>query len=174
MSTARKLAIGCQGLDAPWKLPKGKEGVAQVIERLGYVQIDTIAVVQRAHHHTLWSRRWDYTPQMLHELQAQDRRVFEWWGHAASYLPMCDYRYYLPRMRAFAERQKTRDWLGQNAQLVGDVVDRIRDEGPLGSSDFSAPEGKRGSWWDWKPAKRALETLFNTGEMMVTERRNFQ
>ncbi|MFC1716806.1 winged helix-turn-helix domain-containing protein [Candidatus Poribacteria bacterium] len=174
MSTARKLATRCQGLDAPWKLPKGKEGIAQVIERLGYVQIDTISVVQRAHHHTLWSRRSDYTPQMLHELQAQDRRVFEWWGHAASYLPMCDYRYYLPRMRAAAERQKTRDWLGQNAQLVKGVVDRIRDEGPLGSSDFSAPEGKRGSWWDWKPAKRVLETLFNTGEMMVTERRNFQ
>ncbi len=174
ISTARKLVIRCQGLDAPWKLPKGKEGIAQVIERLGYVQIDTISVVQRAHHHTLWSRRSDYTQQMLHELQAQDRRVFEWWGHAASYLPMCDYPYYLPRMRAFAERQKTRDWLGQNAQLVRDVVDRIRDEGPLGSSDFSAPEGKRGSWWDWKPAKQALETLFNTGEMMVTERRNFQ
>lgn len=174
MPKARKLAILCQGLDAPWNLPKGKEGVAQVVERLGYVQIDTIAVVQRAHHHTLWSRRPDYTPQMLHELQAQDRRVFEWWGHAASYLPMCDYRYYLPRMRAFAERQKTRDWLGQNAQLVRDVVARIRGEGPLGSSDFSAPEGKRGPWWDWKPAKRALETLFNTGEVMVTERRNFQ
>ena len=174
MSTARKLVIRCQGLDAPWKLPKGKEGVAQVIERLGYVQIDTISVVQRAHHHTLWSRRSDYTPQMLHELQAQDRRVFEWWGHAASYLPMCNYRYYLPRMRAFAEGQKTRDWLEQNAQFVRDVVRRIRDEGPLGSSDFSTPEGKRGPWWDWKPAKRALETLFNTGEVMVTERRNFQ
>lgn len=174
MSTARKLAIRCQGLDAPWKLPKGKEGIAQVIERLGYVQIDTISVVQRAHHHTLWARRRDYTQEMLHELQAQDRRIFEWWGHAASYLPMCDYRYYLPRMRAIAESQKTRDWLEQNAQLVKDVVDRIRNEGPLGSSDFSAPEGKRGSWWDWKPAKQVLETLFNTGEVMVTERRKFQ
>ena len=157
ISTARKLAIRCQGLDAPWKLPKGKEGIAQVVECLGYVQIDTISVVQRAHHHTLWARRSDYTPQMLHELQAQDRRVFEWWGHAASYLPMRDYRYYLPRMRAFAESQKTRDWLGQNTQLVRDVVDRIRDEGPLGSSDFSAPEGQRGSWWDWKPAKKAIQ-----------------
>jgi uncharacterized protein YcaQ len=174
LSTARKLAIRCQGLDGRWNLPKGKEGIAQVIERLGYVQIDTIAVVQRAHHHTLWSRRPDYTPQMLHQLLAQDRRVFEYWAHAASYVPICDYRYYLPRMRAFAERPRTREWLEQNAELTKDVTDRIREEGPLGSADFSAPEGKRGSWWDWKPAKRALETLFSMGELMITERRNFQ
>jgi len=174
MSTARKLIIQTQGLGRRWKLPKGKEGVAQVIERLGYVQIDTISVVQRAHHHTLWSRRSDYTPQMLHKLQAQDRRVFEWWTHAASYIPMCDYRYYRQRMRANAESSKTQKWLEQNARLRDNVVERLRNEGPLGSSDFSHPEGKRGSWWDWKPAKQALEMLFSMGEVMVTERRKFQ
>lgn len=174
-STARCLAIRCQGLDGHWQLPEGKKGVAQVIERLGYVQIDTIAVVQRAHHHTLWSRRPDYDPQMLHELQAQDRRVFEYWTHAASYVPIRDYRYYLPKMRAFAERPRTRRWLEGNEQLVASVLDRIRAEGPLGSADFEAPEGfVRGTWWSWKPAKRALETLFSMGELMVTERRNFQ
>lgn len=174
-STARKLAIRCQGLDGRWKLPEGKAGVAQVIERLGYVQIDTIAVVQRAHHHTLWSRRPDYTPQMLHELQAQDRRVFEYWARAASYLPMSDYRYYLPRMRALAEDPKVRQWIEQNAQLVEHVVVRIREEGPLGSADFSAPPGyKHGGWWHRKPAKQALERLFWTGELMVAERRDFQ
>jgi len=154
---------------------KGKEGVAQVIERLGYVQIDTIVVVQRAHHHTLWCRRPDYAPHMLHELQAKDRRVFEYWAPAASYVPTCDYRYYVPRMRAFAERPRTRRWLDQNAQLTNEVLDRVRKEGPLGSADFKAPPGfKRGSWWSWKPAKRALETLFSMGKLMVTERRNFQ
>jgi len=174
-STARKLAIRCQGLDGRWKLPSGKEGAAQVIERLGYVQIDTIAVVQRAHHHTLWSRCPDYIPQMLHELLAQDRRVFEYWSHAASYIPICDYRYYLPRMHAIAEKTETRQWLEQNAQLVQDVIERIRREGALGSTDFSAPRGhKRSSWWDWKPAKKALEMLFSTGELMIAERRNFQ
>ena len=173
-SIARRLAIRCQGLDSRWKLPSGKEGIAQVIERLGYVQIDTIAVIQRAHHHTLWSRRPDYTPQMLHELQSQDRRVFEYWTHAASYVPMRDYRYYLPRMRAFAESPRMRQWLEENVQLTKDVIDRIRKEGPLGSSDFSSPKHKRGSWWDWKPARKALEMLFSSGELMVTERRNFQ
>jgi len=175
LSTARKLAVAAQGLDGGWKLPAGKEGAAQAVEKLGYVQIDTIAVVERAHHHTLWARRADYRPEMLDELQAADRRVFEYWTHAASYLPMCDYRYSIPRMRAWAGSGRARRFLEANRQLVGHVRDRIRAEGPLASADFAAPAGrKRGSWWDWKPAKQALEMLFNIGELMVGARRNFQ
>jgi uncharacterized protein YcaQ len=175
ISMARRMALRRQGLDGQWALPAGKEGVAQAIERLGYVQIDTIAVVQRAHHHVLWARRPDYEPRMLHELLAHDRRVFEWWTHAASYIPMRDYRYYLPRMRAAAHRARTRRWLQENEELVQHVRERIRAEGPLGSADFQAPEGyKRGTWWSWKPAKRALEMLLDCGELMVSERRNFQ
>jgi uncharacterized protein YcaQ len=175
LSTARRLAIGAQGLDGQWRLPKGKEGVARAVERLGYVQIDTIAVVRRAHHHTLWCRRQDYQPGMLHDLQAKDRQVFEYWCPAASYLPMADYRYYLPTMRGIASAPKTRAWLADHAKLVDDVVKRIRREGPLASADFAAPEGRtRGPWWDWKPAKQALERLFSMGELMIAERRNFQ
>jgi uncharacterized protein YcaQ len=68
---------------------------------------------------------------------------------------------------------RTRTWRSENALLVEDVLSRIREEGPLRSADF-ASEGRRGSWWDWKPAKQALESLFNTGELMVAGRRNFQ
>ena len=175
LSTARRLAIRAQGLDGRWRLPNGKEGVAQAVEFLGYVQIDTIAVVRRAHHHTLWSRRQDYQPGMLHDLQAKDRRVFEYWCPAASYLPMRDYRYYLPTMRGIANSPGTRAWLADHAGLVDDVVKRIRREGPLASADFAAPEGRtRGPWWDWKPAKQVLERLFSMGELMIAERRNFQ
>ncbi|MCZ6681188.1 MAG: winged helix DNA-binding domain-containing protein [Candidatus Poribacteria bacterium] len=174
-STARRLILQCQGLDGGWNLSEGKERAAQTIERLGYVQIDTIAVIARAHHHTLWSRYSDYAPKMLHELFAQDHRIFEYWTHAASYVPTRDYQYYLPRMRGLADRPKTRQWLQQNAQLVQNVLKRIQTEGPLGATNFSDTRNrKRGSWWDWKPAKRALETLFDIGELMVTERRNFQ
>jgi uncharacterized protein YcaQ len=172
---ARRLALRCQGLDGSWDLPSGKEGVAQTVERLGYVQIDTIAVVQRAHHHTLWARRPDYAPEMLHELQAAERRVFEWWAPAASYLPMRDYRYYLHRMRATSERPKRQAWVREHADLLQHVRGRIQAEGALGARDFKAPEGfERGSWWSWKPAKRALEVLFDSGELMVTERRGFE
>jgi uncharacterized protein YcaQ len=169
-STARRLAVRPQGLDGGWRLPKGKEGAAQAVERLGYVQIDTIAVVERAHHHVLWTRRSDYTPQMLHDLQAKDRRVFETWTHAAAYAPMSDYRYHLPMMRARAGRLGR--WMKQNARVMEAALDRIRAEGPLGSADFEAI-GRRGPWWGWKPAKVALEMLLLTGELMVTERRNF-
>ena len=174
-ATARKLIVHCQGLDGRWRLPKGKEGVAQAIERLGYVQIDTIAVVERAHHHTLWSRCRDYAAEMLHELQAKDRRVFEGWTHAASYLPMAHCRYYASRTGMLGRSERTRRWVESHRDLVRHVLDRIRDEGPLGSADFKAPDGrKRGPWWDWKPAKHALEVLVATGELMVSYRVNFQ
>jgi uncharacterized protein YcaQ len=173
LSTAQRLALYRQGLDGGWELSEGKEGVAQTVERLGYVQIDTIAVVRRAHHHTFWVRRPDYDPQMLHELQSQDRRVFEWWAPAMSYVPMSDYRYYAVGMGP--DRSWHRRWYAENKDVVERVLERVREEGPLGSRDFKPPEGfERGTWWSWKPAKRALETLFDMGELMVTERRSFQ
>lgn len=175
LAAARRLAIAAQGLGGRGRLPRGKEGAARIVERLGYVQIDTISTLQRAHHHILWSRRPDYTPQMLHELQAQDRRVFEYWTHAAALVPMRDYRFYLPRMRRYAESAGIRGFLKENARLVGEMLARIGSEGSLGSSDFEAPAGKkRGSWGDWKPAKQALEYLFWCGKLMVSERRSFQ
>jgi uncharacterized protein YcaQ len=174
---ARRIILNAQLLGSGAKLAKGKEGIARTIEKLGYVQIDTIAVIERAHHHTLWSRRADYDPKMLHELQAKDRRVFEYWGHAMSYLPMSDYRYFLPKMRNF-ENPKSK-WakvsLTKCGHLTQPVLERIRKEGPLSSKDFKPPPGtKRGNWWDWKPTKIALEMLFWKGDLMITERRNFQ
>jgi uncharacterized protein len=174
-SMARQMALACQGLNGSWDVPAGKDGVAATIERLGYVQIDTISVVRRAHHHTVWARRPDYAPHMLHELQAHDRRVFEWWAPAMSYVPMSDYRYYAARMGRDSVHAWKRAWLLENEDVVGQVLERVREEGPLGSSDFKAPEGyKRGTWWSWKPAKEALEVLFDMGTLMVTERRGFQ
>ncbi len=171
---ARRIVLQAQGLDGGWSLPAGKEGAAEAIERLGYVQIDTIAVIERAHHHVLWTRHPQYAPAMLDELLSRDRRVFEYWTHAASYIPLRDYRYYLPRMRAFAKRPRTRQWRKENRPLMRQVLERIREEGALASADFADPREKRGPWWDWKPAKRALETLFWTGELMISGRRSFQ
>lgn len=172
---ARRMAIQAQFFDQDPPLPPGKEGVAQIVERLGYVQIDTISVVERAHHHTLGTRCPDYEASMLHDLQAQERRVFEYWGHAASYLPMADYRFYIPLMRSFPRNQWETQRLEQHGHLMESVLDRIRQEGPLGSKDFKPPPGaKRGTWWDWKPAKVALELLFWQGDLMITERRKFQ
>lgn len=176
LATARRLAIRAQGLDGGWPLDDGVEGAAQVIERLGRVQIDSIHVVQRAHHHALWTRHRDYAPPMLHELQTTQRRVFEgWWGSGISVLPIGDYRYTLPRMREFAASAYMQRFRAEHEPLLGEILARIRVEGPLGAADFEAPEGfVRGTWWNWKPAKRALEVLFTLGELMVQQRRNFQ
>ncbi|MBN1661859.1 MAG: YcaQ family DNA glycosylase [Anaerolineae bacterium] len=174
---ARRLALAFQLLDGEMStLPTGQEGVARTIEALGYVQIDTIAVIARAHHHTLWTRRPDYRPDMLHSLQVDDRRIFEYWGHAASYLPMADYRYYLPRMQR--HRAPDDGWVSRRPEvldLLHPVLERIRAEGPLTARDFDPPPGtKRSGWWDWKPAKSALELLFWRGELMISERRGFE
>lgn len=141
------------------------------LQQSGHLQIDTISVVERAHHHVLWSRDHRYTPALLEELESRDRNIFEYWAHAAAYLPLEDYRYCLPRMRRIAA--SGHEWFPTDDAVVDKVRQRIRDEGPLRSQDFES-EGRRGPWWDWKPAKAALEFLFMSGELMVASRPGFQ
>ena len=141
------------------------------------MQIDTISVIERAHHHTLWTRVPGYRPEQLHEAQAVDRTVFEYWGHAASYLPMSDYRFYIPMMRSFYDPKRLVPGAGgrSTASHLGARAQRIREEGPRAARDFANPGGRRkGPWWDWKPAKAALEMLFWRGELMIRERRGFE
>jgi uncharacterized protein len=173
---ARRIAVQSQHL-VPTSPVIGKEATAQTIEHLGYVQIDTISVVTRAHHHTLWNRCSDYDPSFLHDLMAVDRRIFEYWAHAIAFLPLSDYRYYIPRMTR--HRTSSRAWLSawkqEHGHVLDEVLNRIRKEGALASKDFVPPPGTvRGTWWDWKPSKRALEILFWQGDLMISERRNFQ
>ncbi|NLG28726.1 MAG: winged helix-turn-helix domain-containing protein [Chloroflexi bacterium] len=181
---ARRLFVRAQGLDGVWPpLPygiqpdsalTGPQAVARTVTRLGYVQLDTISVVERAHHHTLWRRQPDYAPEHLHRAQAVDRSIFEALFPNASYLPTEEYRYVLPSMRANAAWWAD-NWRASEREDRDRVLARIRDEGPLGTSDFEAPEGfVREGWWSWKPAKRTLEHLFITGELMVSERRGFE
>ena len=75
-----------------------KRAVLRAIEQIGYVQIDTISVVERAHHHVLGSRVANYRPALLEQL-VRERKLFEYWFHAAAWMPMADYRFSLPRMR---------------------------------------------------------------------------
>lgn len=169
---ARKLALISQGLHKKHPFGNGKSGVLRTIQHLGYVQIDTISVVERAHHHTLWSRCPDYTVQILHNLQVKDRKIFEYWSHAAAYLPMEDYRFCLPRMHAIARGE--RHWYAPDKRMMRQVLARVKQDGPLMAKDFEPPKGhKPGPWWNWKPAKRALEQLFIEGKLMVVRRNNF-
>jgi uncharacterized protein YcaQ len=174
---ARSLAVKTQLLDNDAKIDSGKNGILQIVDQLGYIQIDTISIIQRSHHHTLWTRHAQYQVELLDELQVKDRAIFEYWGHAMSYLPMSDYRFALPKMKKF--RNPSSPWVKHQSEkcshLLEPVLNRIRDEGPLGAKDFAPPPGRKGgTWWDWKPAKVALELLFWRGELMISKREKFQ
>ena len=176
LAQARRLVLRAQGLDHPEPFGAGSaEATFRAIERLGYVQIDTISVVERAHHHVLWSRVPGYQPAHLEALlHPPAPKIFEYWSHAAAYLPLSNYRFCLARMHTYASGQ--RRWFSAPDKKVRKLVlDRIRAEGPLQARDFDAPKShKGGSWFEWKPAKRALEQLFTEGALMVRERRGFQ
>ena len=136
------------------------------------MQIDTISVVARAHHHTFWSRVSGYRDGYLNRLILRGE-AFEYWSHAAAYLPMRDYRFSLPAMRAFRNGEER--WMrSREPKVMRQVRDRIRGEGPLRARDFAdSPRGSPG-WWDWKPAKGALEQLFMQGDLMCVRRDGFE
>lgn len=177
LTQARRFALNSQLLHGRHRVPPGKEGVARVIESLGYVQIDTISVVERAHHHTLWTRRPDYQPDMLHQLQAIDRRVFEYWGHALSILPMCDYRFYQRRteIKGHPYEKWVRQVRAAYGRLTKPILERLRSDGPSGSRAFDEhPPKKRRKTWEPRAIRMAFELLFWQGDIMVTERRKFE
>ncbi|MBI9058041.1 MAG: AlkZ family DNA glycosylase [Labilibaculum sp.] len=167
---ARKLVLLSQ------KIPPAKaSGTAlsaslSAIEHLGYIQIDTISAIERAHHHTLWNRNPLYQNTHLDQLVA-DKKVFEYWSHAAAYLPMRDYRFSLPRKRAIANGD-AKHWFKRDKKLMNSVLKRIADEGPLMAKDFEHTGKKKGEWTT-KPAKQALENLFMQGDVMIGSRLNF-
>lgn len=171
LEQARALILKKQGLLNP-DFGKGKAAAKSTIEQIGYVQIDTLSVAARAHHHTLWSRLPDYKESYLNELLEKDKAVFEYWSHAASYLPMSDYRFSLFVKKGYADGKS--HWFGQDKKMNKFVLDRIKAEGPLQSKDFEYKRSDPGNWYEWKPAKKALEQLFMEGKLMVAKRQGFQ
>ncbi len=141
------------------------------IESLGYVQIDTISVVNRAHLHVLWSRNHHFNERHLTALY-QQKQVFEYWSHAAAVMPMRDYHFSLLRKHQIAAGDK--HWHQRNPKMMSQVKAIIIEEGAKKSSDFKFERKNKSQWWDWKPAKLALEQLFMEGDLMVTERQGFQ
>ncbi|MEM7099907.1 MAG: crosslink repair DNA glycosylase YcaQ family protein [Pseudomonadota bacterium] len=172
LAKLRRIALSNQGLTQTQPFGRGHSGAAKVVAHLGYVQIDTISVVERAHHHVLWSRVPNYQPDMLNTL-LRKQHVFEYWAHAAAYLPMQDFRYSLPFKAAV--RSGRLGWVrDQNKKLMRELLTRIQNEGPLRSRDVEQNKDKGNGWWDWKPAKKALEQLYMQGDLMVASRDGFQ
>ena len=153
---------------------RGPEAALRAVEHLGYVQIDTISVVERAHHHVLWSRVPDYRSKVIDSLLA-DRTVYEYWSHAAAYLPMSDFRFSLPRMRSFRRKLHWSDESPELRSAMRRVVGRIRKDGPLKARDFEAKEPSPPGFWTFtKIEKRAMHELWMRGDILVAGREGFQ
>jgi uncharacterized protein YcaQ len=157
-----------------------KQDIEHTVEQVNYVQIDTLNLIQRAQYIALWSRLGSYDTKDFDRLiyDPQQRVLFEGVQGVAAIIPLKDYRYQLPEFDK--RRNSLIKWYGSwldsqdNRELVEVVLDRIRREGALRAADFEYNGPKRGSWWDWKPAKIALEYLFTRGDLMIADRVNFQ
>ena len=149
----------------------------RLIRRLGFVQLDSINTVERAHHMILWSRRQSYRPKALRLLHERDRAVFEHWTHDASIIPMEFLPHWRLRFTRDAERLRGRyrAWQGPEFEkLLDEVVRHVSDHGPVGSGDIGDEAGRRSSgWWEWHPSKTALEYLWRSGRLAVTRRDGF-
>jgi len=168
----RRIALAAQGLLQTQPFGHGLEGARTAIKHLGYVQIDTISVVERAHHHVFHSRVPKYKPAMIHQMLLNGD-IFEYWTHAAALLPIADFRFSLPYKHAIKSSQ-IHWYKDPDKKLMGELLARIRSEGALRSRDIETHRAKGAGWWDWKPAKKALEQMYMQGDLMVRNREGFQ
>ncbi len=169
----RAIMLAAQGLTEP-ATPATKADVQAIIRRMHVLQIDTINIVARSPYLVLWSRLGDYDPRWLDQLLAEGK-LFEYWSHAACFLPVEDFALYRPEMLAqLEEGSRAQRWLGQHAGVAEQVLEHVRQVGAVRSADFERTDGEKGSWWNWKAEKVALEYLFYAGELMIRERHNFQ
>ncbi len=177
---ARRLLLHGVGLLADPARRATPAAVRRTVLGMGFVQVDTINVVERAHHHILCTRLDGYRPAMLEKLLERDRTLFEHWTHDAAAIPTEWLAHWQHRFAAWKQRMDpTRSrWahrLGNRPlDVIAHVRERLEREGPLRSVDFEDPRPGRGTWWSWKPQKTALEYLWRTGEVAISGRVNFQ
>jgi uncharacterized protein YcaQ len=168
---ARQIWLRAQRLQTSAPFGEGPQATAAAVEHLGYVQIDTINVIERSHHHILWTRIPNYRRADLRQAQSVDRSVFEYWTHALSYVPARDLRFFLPAMKR--HKREGHKWL--NSVKPADlrkVLRLIRRDGALTIRDIDDDvlTEKEHLWASRKPSKRALQLAFYTGVLTISER----
>lgn len=174
-SQARRAAITAQGLAAPRPGSTPNLGhVARAIRSLHVLQIDSVNVVERAHHLTLFTRLGAYDTALL-ERALEERRVFEYWARMASFVPIEDFPLYRHRMERSArgEGQWITELNRRRPGYVDSVYRQVVERGPLTAADLDEPGERKGPWWGWADGKIALEHLFAAGRVSVAFRRNF-
>ena len=175
---ARRLFLDRHALAEPPSGPATGAALEALIDRLGFVQVDSINTVERAHHMILWSRRNSYRPEALHRLIENDRRLWEHWTHDAAILPVRLHGHWHHRFASDAIRlqQNWPKWFrpGYEDQFET-ILKRIETHGPVTSAEVGEGEARgKGGWWDWHPSKTALEWLWRTGQLAITRRDNFR
>src|SRR3954467_7311530 len=167
---ARQIWLHAQRLDERAPFGDGAQAVSDAVAHLGYVQIDTINVIERCHHHILFSRIPSYRRADLRHAQSVDKSVFEYWTHALSYVPAGDFRFFLPAMRE--HRREGHKWFASVKPADMRKVMRLVRAGPLTIRDIEDDvlSEKEHLWQSRKPSKRALQLAFYTGAVTISER----
>jgi uncharacterized protein YcaQ len=166
----RHIWLRAQRLDAREPFGTGAEAVAAAVRHLGYVQIDTINVIERCHHHILFSRIPSYRRADLRQAQTSDKSVFEYWAHALAYLPTETLRFFVADMRHY--KQNPGRWFSSvQPKELRKVLRLVKRDGALTIRDIEEePQEKLHLWASRKPSKRALEYAFFIGALAIRER----
>jgi len=170
-SDARRIWLSAQRLDVAAPFGGGPEATRAAIEHLGYVQIDTINVIERCHHHILYTRIPAYERAHLRQAQTIDKSVFEYWTHALSYIPTRDIRFYLGAMKRY--RESRHNWYASVSDRdLRRVLRLIRKDGALSIRDIDDDElvEKDHPWASRKPSKGALQLAFYLGALTISAR----
>ena len=178
---SRRILLAAQGLATPPATRSGPVSVQRLIERLGFVQVDSINVLERAHHLILQTRLESYRHETLTRLLEKDRSLFEHWTHDASLIPTRWYEHWKPRFAKYADRADRNAWWherlgGDPAPLLKRIHARVRVDGPLRGRDLEEErsEDGGGGWWNWHPGKAALEHLWRVGKISIAGRARFE
>ena len=176
---ARRIALAAQGFADP--APTGavtRRHVRRVLARTQLLQIDSVNVFERAHHVPLFSRLGPYDTGLVADLAYRRRELFEYWGHEASLLPVALHpllRWRMARAEALEEGWgRVRRVMHDRPDFVAQVLERVREQGPVGAGALREGPRRLGSWWDWDEAKVALEYLFWCGRVTTSSRRSFE
>ncbi|MCI5048321.1 MAG: winged helix DNA-binding domain-containing protein, partial [Aquisalinus sp.] len=172
---ARWLWLDKQGLSRPPTGPATSEALAKIIRRLGFVQLDTIRVIARAHDHILWSRNQNYREEMMHRLLSEERQVFEHFTHDASVLPMAFYPFWQRQCRRMADKLSRGQWANvmPSKKETASIRNRIEREGALCTKDFTGKADKSRHAWARPPHKYALDYMWYAGDLATCHRHNF-
>ena len=182
LKQARRLALAAQGFNG--RQPPANitsRHVTQLIERLGVVQIDSVNALVRSHYLPLFSRLGAYPQKLLDQAawsQGRQRKLFEYWGHEASLLPVELYPLMRWRMQRAAQGEGIYQQMArfgrEKQSTIARVLQAVRNQGALGAGSLNTRQERAGPWWDWSDEKHALEWLFAAGEVTVAGRRGFE